>query len=91
MKSHIDVMYDKRYSKLRETFEETLYQIQAINFEWFYKRTNPVTGEVPDKIYNYYRYYYDDHDEIALFLKSDLEPSIRLACVDAFEKVFKTG
>lgn len=88
MKSHIQVLYDSRYFKDREEFETIIYEIQERHEAWFYARINPVSGLAPDKIYNFYCYFYDENHNIALFLDDELHPDIRKECQEAFDAVF---
>ena len=91
MKSHIEVMYDPRFHDGRAIFEKIIYDIQFKHSNWFQDRLNQITNEVPDKIYNHYRYYYDGNHEIALFLNDELPLEIRSECINEFNSIFKVA
>lgn len=63
--------------------------IQQKNDYWFKNRINMTTGDYPDKIYNYFRYYYDHTHNIELYVKEDLLAEIRLECINEFNEIFK--
>lgn len=88
MESHIEVMYDDRYHDARSKFEILIYQIQSSYQVWFDNRINVVTNDFPDKIYNYYCYYYNDKHEIALSIKEELPKVISRECSQAFDSIF---
>lgn len=88
MNAHLEIMYDRQYQQRREAFEAQLNAIQQKNDYWFRNRVNMVTGEYPDRIYNYFRYTYDHNNNIDLYIMDKLLPEIKQEVIIAFKEIF---
>lgn len=73
--------------KKKLAFEEKLQEIDNKYSRWFGTKNNPFTG-APDKINNYFRYFYTAEGEIQLYLKDGLPLEIGKDCRNAFKAVF---
>ncbi|EDM34731.1 hypothetical protein PBAL39_14279 [Pedobacter sp. BAL39] len=84
----IDMMQSDSSDKKKIEFEEKLDHISSKYERWFSNKTNKNTGEHPDKLKNYFRYFYNPEGEIQLYVKDDLPLEINKDCRDAFKSVF---
>jgi hypothetical protein len=73
--------------KKKLAFEEKLQEIDAKYLKWFSSRVNAFS-DGPDKLSNYYRYFYNSEGEIQLYLKEGLPLEIGKDCRNAFKAVF---
>lgn len=90
MNEHLAITLDPRFIGRRHIFEEKLEEIQQKNEYWFRNRVNMITGEYPDKIYNYFRYCYTEDNKIGIYFKETLLLEIRQECMSAFNHLFNS-
>lgn len=75
--------------KKRLEFEEKLKQIALKYDRWFSGHTNKDTGDKPDKIQNYFRYFQNHEGLTQLYIKDGMPIEVDLDCREAFKATFK--
>lgn len=73
--------------KKKLAFEEKIQEIDTKYSRWFNSRVSKFS-DGPDKLNNYYRYFYNAEGEIQLYLKEGLPLEIGKDCRNAFKAVF---
>lgn len=73
--------------KKKLAFEEKMQEIDSKYSRWFNSRTSAFS-DGPDKLNNYYRYFYNAEGEIQLYLKEGLPLEIGKDCRNAFKAAF---
>ena len=89
MNANTEIQQDPRYTQRLEAFERAMEIIQQKNLYWFKNRVNMSTGDYPDTIYNYFRYFYDHENNIDLYVMDTLLPEMRQECIVAFHDTFR--
>lgn len=77
---------DKSSGKIKD-LEEALNGVEVTYARWLNNRENIHTGEKPDSLGNYYRYFYNETG-IQFYVKDGLPIDIKTACWSAFKGVF---
>ncbi|MCX2478340.1 hypothetical protein OQY15_04515 [Pedobacter sp. MC2016-15] len=88
MSEHTTIQNDDRFVNRIRVFEERIAILQDAYAYWFEMRRTPTNPAANDGIQNYYRYYLDSNNNIALYVKDTLHLEIRLECTTAFNDIF---
>jgi len=73
-----------------QQLKEDLKTVEITYGRWLNSRINFQTGEMPDKLDNYFRYFYNS-DGIQFYVKDGLPIDIRNACISAFRNIFQNS
>jgi hypothetical protein len=77
---------DKNSGKIKD-LEVALAGVEVTFSLWLNKRENIHTGEKPDKLGNYFRYFQGDKG-VQFYVKDNLPQEIKNACWSAFKNIF---
>lgn len=87
MKDYSDLINsDKNSGKIKD-LEDALNGVEVTYSRWLINRENIHTGEKPDRLGNYFRYFYDENG-IQFYVKDSLPIDIKNACWSAFRGIF---
>ncbi|MES2457781.1 MAG: hypothetical protein V4594_19640 [Bacteroidota bacterium] len=80
------ILSDKNSGKIKD-LETALNGVETTYAHWLNKRENIHTGEKPDKLGNYFRYFYTEKG-IQFYVKDNLPQEIKNACWSAYKNIF---
>ncbi|MGY4386635.1 hypothetical protein ACVWYN_003691 [Pedobacter sp. UYP24] len=80
------ILNDKNSGKIQD-LENALNGVEVTYALWLNARKNSQTGEQPDRLGNYFRYFYNEKG-IQFYVKDELPRDIRNACWSAYRAIF---
>ena len=80
------ILSDKNSGKLQD-LKSALEGIEVTYALWLNGRKNSLTGEQPDRLGNYFRYFYTEKG-IQFYVKDNLPQEIKNACWSAYKNIF---
>lgn len=87
--SNNTIVEDKNTGK-HKLLQEALTGLNVTYNRWLSARINIHTGLSPDVLSNHFRSY-DNESGPQFYIKGDLPPDIRNACISAFNNIFHTN
>jgi hypothetical protein len=83
------ILEDKNSGKIKQ-LEDDLKNVEVTYARWLNNRINSRTGEMPDKLDNYFRYFYNNTG-IHFYIKDGLPIDMRNACMSVFRNIFQNN
>lgn len=80
---------DKSSGKIQD-LENALQGVEVTYALWLNARKNSQTGEQPDRLANYFRYFYNEKG-IQFYVKDELPREIKNACWSAYRAIFSNS
>ncbi|RZM27230.1 MAG: hypothetical protein EOO88_14145 [Pedobacter sp.] len=83
------ILNDKNSGKIQD-LENALEGVEVTYALWLNNRKNTQTGEKPDKLSNYFRYFYNEKG-MQFYVKDELPREIKNACWSAYRAIFSNS
>jgi hypothetical protein len=83
------ILNDKNSGKIQD-LESALEGVEVTYALWLNNRKNTQTGEAPDKLSNYFRYFYNEKG-MQFYVKDELPREIKNACWSAYRAIFSNS
>ena len=83
------ILNDKNSGKIQD-LQSALDGVEVTYALWLNNRKNTQTGETPDKLSNYFRYFYNEKG-MQFYVKDELPREIKNACWSAYRAIFSNS
>ena len=83
------ILNDKNSGKIQD-LQNALDGVEVTYALWHNNRKNTQTGETPDKLSNYFRYFYNEKG-MQFYVKDELPREIKNACWSAYRAIFSNS
>jgi len=83
------ILNDKNSGKI-EDLKNALDGVEVTYGLWLNNRKNTQTGESPDRLANYFRYFYNEKG-MQFYVKDELPREIKNACWSAYRAIFSNS